>query len=452
MSTPAPARPAVQPPVHWEFAVPDEHVLDNGIRVLAYDIPGQYVVSVRTAVPFPLSAEPREVEGVATIMARMLDEGTQEHSAEEFAELLERHGIALGAAVNEAGLSVDLDVPKRRLPDALGLLRKALAEPAFPQKELERHVRTRLAEIEQERALGPQRAAREFIVIAFDPGDRASRPTAGTAETVRAVTREALTAFHAARLGPVGTTVVVAGDLADLDVPTLVGELLGSWANPGQVTPEEPVAPAFAADRVRVVVVDRPGAVQSDLMVGCPGPDRRVEGGWAAYPVLGFVVGGSPNARVDAVLREEKGYTYGIRSMFRPRRVGGLFLTSGSVRADATVESVRLLLEILGGVGDGLGEDEVRAGVDFISKTAPGRFATADAVADEAASLALEGLTTEFTTRTLDAMRALGADDLVSAWRTWVTGEWTVVVVGDASRCADGLRELGVGRVDVVPA
>jgi predicted Zn-dependent peptidase len=201
-----------------------------------------------------------------------------------------------------------------------------------------------------------------------------------------------------------------------------------------------------------VVLVDRPGAVQSELLVAVPGPDRRTDGGWAAYPVLGFVVGGAPNARVDAVLREEKGYTYGIRSAFRPRRVGGLFITSGSVRADSTVDSVRLLLEILDQARDGFGDEEVRAGVDFISKTAPGRYATADAVADEASMLALEGLTTQFTTDNLEAMRSLTPEQLAEAWRRWVTGEWTVVVVGDASTYADAIRELGVGPVSVVPA
>ena len=445
-------RPPVLPPEPWQFPVPTRATLPNGVELVLYDIPGQYVVSVRTAVPFPLSAEPAEVEGVATIMARMLDEGTAEHSAEEFAELLERKGIAIGAGVTDAGLSVDLDVPKGRLAEALDLLRRLLADPVFPQPELDRHLKTRLAEIEQERALGPQRAARQFVATIFDPGDRASRPTGGSPATVRAITREAVAEFHRGQVGPRGATVVVAGDLADLDVPALAAAGLGSWSNPHQRELPAPAAPAFAGDRARLVLVDRPGAVQSELLVGCPGPDRRADGGWAAYPVLGFVVGGSPNARVDAVLREEKGYTYGIRSAFRPRRRGGLFLTSGSVRADATVESVHLLLDILGRVGDGLAEEEVRAGVDFISKTAPGRFATADAVADEAAALSLEGLTTQFTTDNLERMRSLDPDALLTAWRQWVTGEWTVVVVGDAARWADGLRGLGLGEVVVVPA
>jgi zinc protease len=452
-STAAPVeRPSVLPPEPWVFPEPARRTLANGVGLLVYDIPGQYVVSVRTAVPFPLSVEPRGVEGVATLMSRLLDEGTAEHSPEEFAELLERKGIAFGASVSDNGLGVAFDVPKGRLGEALDLLRQSLAEPVFPQSEVERHLKTRLAEIEQERALAPQRAGREFIATHFDPSDRASRPTGGAPDTIRAMTRQDIVDFHAHHVGPLGATVVVAGDLSGLDVPALVESTLGVWRAPDQVIAPAPTAARRAPDAARVVVVDRPGSVQSELVVGWTGPDRRAEGGWAAYPVLSFVVGGSPNARIDAVLREEKGYTYGIRSGFRPSRVGGLFLTSGSVRADSTIESVRLLLDILDGAQDGFGDAEVRAGIDFMSKTAPGRFAVADAVADEAANLALEGLTTQFTTQTLDAMQQLDADTLGRAYGRYVTGEWTVVVVGDASTYAEGLRDLGIGDVSVVPA
>jgi predicted Zn-dependent peptidase len=447
-----PPEPPVQPPAAWRFPTPARHLLSNGIELVAYDIPGQYVISVRTVLPFPLSVEPREVEGVATIMARLLDEGTAEHSPEEFAELLERKGIALGASVTDGGLGVDLDVPKRRLAEALDLLRQALAEPVFPEPEVERHRKTRLAQIEQERALAPQRAAQEFISTYFDGAERASRPTAGTSASITALTRRHIVDFHTERVGPTGMTAVVAGDLSGLDVVSLAEDTLGTWRNDAHVPAPAATAPRRAADAARVVLVDRPGSVQSELLVGWAGPDRHPTTGWAAYPVLGFMVGGSPNARVDAVLREEKGYTYGIRSVFRPRRVGGLFLTSGSVRADATVESVRLLLDLLESGREGFSADEVRAGVDFISKTAPGRFATADAVADEAVTMALAGLTTDFTTQTLEAMRRLDGDQLTAAYREWVQGEWTVVVVGDARSYADGVRALGIGDVSVVPA
>ena len=443
-------RPEVSPPEPWSFPEAQRSVLVNGLGVVSYDIPGQYVISVRLAVPMSLDRELRDREGIATIMARTLDEGTARHSAEEFAELLERKGIALGAGVSELGLMVDVDVSKRHLSVALDLLRQALREPAFFANEVSRHVKIRLAEIDQERALPGQRAAIEFVATYFDADERASRPTAGTKETVSAITPQDLVAFHAANVGPAGATVVIAGDLSDLDVVAEIEGALGSWST-AAVGPTEPREAARAADATRIAFLDRPGSVQTEFYVGCPGPERSVEGGWAPYQVLGFVVGGSPNARIDSVLREEKGFTYGVRSGFRPRRRGGLFLTSGSVRADATVEALGLLLDILGKAREGFTPEETQVGVDFIGKTAPGRFATADAVADEAAALSLEGLTTEFTTANLLALADVDAATLTAAYGRFVTGDWTVVIVGDATLYADGVRDLNAGQVTVLP-
>lgn len=444
-------RPAVAPAEPYTFPAAERRSLAGGLEVVAYDVPGQYVHSVRLSVPVPLSAEPLDKEGVATIMARTLDEGTATHTSAEFALLLERRGVALGAGAADAGLSVDVDVAKRNLAYALDLLRQALTEPAFPAAEVARHVKQRLAEIEQERSVAAQRGAIELIATFFDAGERASRPTAGSKATVATITRDDVEAFHRAYLAPMGATLVIAGDLDGVDPFAEVEAALGAWAGPeGWQAPAERVAARTADDRVRIVLVDRPGSVQTEFAVACPGPDRRVDEGWAPFPVLGFVMGGSPNARVDAVLREEKGFTYGIRSVFRPRRRGGMFLTSGSVRGDATVEALQILLDILDGARDGFGAQETKQGVDYISMTAASRYATADAIADEAASLALEGLTTEFTTATLRDLATVDPARLDAAYSRFVDGRWTVVIVGDAAAHADGIRALDRGEVTVV--
>ena len=444
-------RPEVSPPEPWSFPEAQRSELANGLGVVSYDIPGQYVISVCLAVPMPLEREPRDREGIATIMARTLDEGTARHTAEEFAELLERKGIALGAGVSDAGLVVNLDVSKRHLSEALDLLSQAVREPAFPVNEVSRHVKTRVAEIDQEMAVPGQRAAIEFIATYFDANERAARPTAGGKETVSAVTSKDLVAFHAANVVPSGATVVVAGDLSDLDVVSEMEQVLGSWSG-DPVAAVEPREPTRAADASRIVFVDRPGSVQTEFYVGCPGPDHQVEGGWAPYQVLGFVVGGSPNARIDSILREDKGFTYGIRSGFRPRRRGGMFLTSGSVRADSTVEALGLLLDILDSAREGFSPEETRAGVDFIGKPAPGRNATADTIAEEAAGLALEGLTTEFTTANLLALAHVDADGLAAAYDRYVTGKWCVGIVGDAALYAEGIRSQNRAPLTIVPA
>ena len=155
-------------------------MLGNGVRVLVHDLPGQYVLSLRVVVPAALSAEPAGKEGIGAMTARLLDEGTPATRSEEFAELMERHGMVLGAGVSDGGLLVDVDVPQRHLATAAALVTEALADPAFPEDEVRRILRNRLAEIEQERASSAHRAARELARTLWHPDDRASRPTAGT--------------------------------------------------------------------------------------------------------------------------------------------------------------------------------------------------------------------------------------------------------------------------------
>jgi zinc protease len=444
------ARPDVAPPGAWAFPVPEEHLLANGLRVLVHDLPGQYVTSLRVVVPTALSEEPPGKEGVASMTARLLDEGTARHTAEEFAELMERHGMVLGAGVSDGGLLVDVDVPLRHLGTAARLLTEALAEPVFPDDEVRRLRRNRLAEIEQERASAAHRAAKELARTLWDPSSRASLPSGGTPETVAGLIREDLVEFHATALGPAGATVVVAGDLTGVDVLAVLGSTMGTWSAPRHRPAAVPVAPPPAPDADRVVVVDRPGSVQTEILVARPGPDRSTPHGWAPHPVISFVLGGSPSARVDAVLREEKGYTYGIRSTFRPRVAGGSFVTSGSVRSEVTGEAVEILLGILDGAREGFTDAELRTGVDYVAKTAPGRYATADAVADETAALALERLPLDFTTRTLREVAALTREDLDAAYRRVVTGEWTVVLVGDAATVVPGLEGRVRGPVGTV--
>ncbi|MGO1167987.1 MAG: M16 family metallopeptidase [Janibacter sp.] len=449
MSTPTVPRPEVAAPGEWSFPQPRELTLPNGITALVHDVPGQYVISVRLTVPVALRFEPEATEGVAWVMARLLDEGTRTHTQRELSELLERRGIALGAGMSEAQLGLDLDVPQRFLGEALELLTECVAEPVFDEAEVSRIVRTRLAEIEQERASAGRRAFKEWAATYYDPSVRASRAGGGTAQSVAAITRADVVDFHAEHVHPDGATVVVAGDLTGVDVEALLSTTLGGWRTAGRSRPVDRTPAPRAADAARVVLVDRPGSVQSEVLIGGPGPDRR--DGWAPFPVLAYVLGGAPNARIDQVLREDKGYTYGIRSGFRPRQVGSAFTVAGSVRADSTVDSLRLLQEILAGAAAGFSEEETRAGVDFMTLTAPGRYDTADAIADETAGLAGDALPLTFTSDVIAAMRQLTPADLDTAWREGVTPEWTIVVVGDASLYREGVEELGLGPVSVVP-
>lgn len=439
-------RPAVRPPAAWAFPEPRSAQLPNGLRLLCVDLPGQHVLSLRVALRAPVSHEAAGAEGATVLMVRALDEGTLRHTDEELADLLERHGIAWGAGAGERGVHLGAEVTARHLGVALELLTECLGEPTFPEQQVARMVRHRLTDIAHDRADPGARASLEFIATYFDPRDRPHLPLGGTPASVAGLTPGHLRERHAV-LGPEGGTVVLVGDLSTLDDPVaLVASTLGGWT--GAAAAPGPPGPARRAqDAGGVVVVPQPGLAQTELYLGRPGPDRRTPHGWGTYQALGMVLGGAPHARIDQVLREQRGYTYGIRAGFRPRSVGGLCVVGGSVRADATVPAVEELLEILDTPGADLTDREVREAADFLAMTAPGRYLTADAVADEIVSLVSDGLEPQTVTRTLADLQGLTVERVAAAWEEVRTGPgWTLVAVGDPDQL-QGLSEVGLGPV-----
>ena len=359
--------------------------------------------------------------------------------------------------MSDSGLGVDVDVAKRNLGYALDLLRQTLTEPAFPQDQVERHVQG-AAGRDRAGALGRRPARRAGVLGDLLRPVQPERPADGRdgRDGRCGHPRATSSSFHAtASSRPPRRRSSSQATCIGLDVVAEVEGALGAWSD-ARATSSSPVHGSRCprpSDRARVVVVDRPGSVQTEILVGCPGPDRHVEGGWAPYPVLGFVVGGSPTARVDAVLREEKGYTYGIRCRVPAAPQGRPVPHVGQrpVR-DVTVESVGPAhRHPRRGAGRASRPEETRRGADFIAKTAPGRYATADAIADEAAGLVYDGLTTEFTTALNAEIRDIDHERLGTAYRRFVDGQLDRRPGRRRGRFVDGVRGLGRGDVTVVP-
>ena len=129
-------RPELAPPGVWSFPTPSRTRLDNGLETVVFQLPGQHVVSAHLVLDIPLNAEDRSIEGVATMCARVLDEGSRQHDGEEFAELLETEGAGFGIEVALAGLQAILDVPVSHLDRALELFAEAVREPSLSERDV----------------------------------------------------------------------------------------------------------------------------------------------------------------------------------------------------------------------------------------------------------------------------------------------------------------------------
>ncbi|MGI8456577.1 MAG: M16 family metallopeptidase [Propionibacteriaceae bacterium] len=438
--------PELGPPGSWSFPTPRHARLDNGIDVVVHQLPGQYVITAHLIVDTPLNAEPRALEGVATICARALDEGSVAHPGAEFAELLETEGASFGVDVSLAGFQTILDVPVTRLEPALHLFAEAMTRPAFARGDVDRHVQLRLAQIEQARANSAQTAAIAFRNAVFAPEGRAARMTGGEAETVAEVDAAAVRTFYDQAIGPRGTTLVLAGDFPTDPVPAAAAAL-GRWTNDAQQTVAY-VPPAAAGRRARII--DRPGSVQSDLRLGGFGIDRA-DPRWADLTVASYAMGGAFLSRLNAVLREERGYTYGVQLQSTPQRSGGSFAVQGSFRSEVTVAALQEALQLLRVDGCPFTEVEVQQAQTYFAGVSPLRYATADGVADQAATQRLLRLPEDYVDANLAALDAVTPESATAAYRSLVDVDaLTLVLVGDASVLAEPVRALGFGDLEVV--
>ena len=441
----SPPQPPVGPPGAWSFPTPERGRLSNGISTVIYRLPGQHVVAAHLVLDLPLSAEDRDLEGVATICARALDEGSRQHAGEEFAELMETEGAGFGVELTLAGSQALLDVPASRLDRALELFAEAVSEPALGDDDVRRHVTLRLAEIEQARANSSQAATQAFRGVVFDGASRASRMNGGEAATVAAVTAEAVRDFHARHYGPAGATLVLAGDFAE-DPLALAERRLGGWTNDAQQRVEH-TTPARGARRT--VLLDRPGAVQADLRLGGYSVDRQ-DPRWADITVASYVMGGAFLSRLNAVLREDLGYTYGVRMQFGPLRSAGSFAVQGSFRTEVMADALTVASGLLDVSERPFTRSEVTEAVDYFVGVSPLRYATADGVADQAGTQVLAGLGDDHVDRSLAALRQVTPESATAAYRELVDlDDLSLVVVGDADVMAEPLRAAGFPDLEV---
>ena len=416
--------------------------------MLGYHCPGQYVAAAVLVFDVPLSVEPPALEGVAGLAGRCLSRGAGDLDAEQFADALAACGADLDAGASPDSFAVRLSVPVGSLTQGLGLLAQAVTAPRLEQAEVEHERRLRLEEIDQASAYAQHVAVEQLNAALFGPA-RAARPAGGTPATVAAVSTADLGRYVDAYLVPGRATLVLAGDLAGAEHLDAVGQAFGSWsAGPG-----EPVVstPPVAAAEPRVVVVDWPDAAQATIRVAGSGISRA-DARWAPLFVANHAVGGGFSSRINTVLRERKGLTYGASSALDTSRGTGLVTVGTAVRPDAAVEAVDDIVTLLAEAAGTLTAEEVETGSRAVTQSAALGFERADSVAGRVELMLSQALPLSHVDDNLAALRQVRPETANAAWSSVVrSDQLTVVVVGDAAALVAPLEEWGYGQVEVTP-
>jgi len=443
-------RPTPGEPRPYDFPDVERSRLANGLALVVADLPGRPLVSATLVLRNGAVDEPDADGGATVLAARSLTEGTETHDAVALIEATERLGASIHAEAGWDAMSIGVDVPAARLAPALELLAEVALTPTFPEAEVERLRDERLNDLLQAEADPRRRADEAFAATIYSAGSAYRRPSGGTKETVAGLDASRLRAAYQRGLDPSRATLVVGGDLGGLDVAAIAERLLGSWgARFGAESRGTIVAESAVRERF-VRVLHRPGSVQTEIRIGHVGVPRRIPD-FHALSVMGAILGGLFNSRLNTKLREEKGYTYGAGAGFDLRRGAGPFAARAAVNTEVTVPAILDTMAELERIGsEPVTDDELRLARDFLIGVFPLRFETAGAIVGALAGLAIHDLPHDELAHYRAGIEAVTIEDVQTAAATHVRpGAAAIVLVGDVDAFGTELEAAGLGPIVV---
>lgn len=450
MSPASALRPAASAPRPYRFPDFTRHALGNGLTVWLVPLPGRELVSAHLLFDAGAAAEDEAHAGVAALTAHLLVTGTASLDAAAFAEATERLGIEVSSESSWDFARAAIQALPAFFDEGLGLLAEMVRAPRFDPVEFERLKAERLADILQARAEPGRLADEMYLRTLYRPGTPYGRLSAGTPETVGPLTLADATAHHATHYQPGTAHLIVAGAIEPDAVLRAAEARFGDWsgAGPGH----RALSPTAVGGR-RVVLVDRPGSVQSELRVGLPGIDRYDPRFFTAT-VMTALLGGIFNSRLNLRLREQLGYTYGASAGLDIRRSAGPITARAAVQTEVTTPALTELLAQLDRMRtDEAGMEELREAKDFLIGVFPLRFETTGGVSAAIEPLAIYGLPDDYwhTYRAnLDAVTP--ADARRAATELIDPQQLLCLVVGDAATIREPLEKAGIGPVELADA
>ena len=384
----------------------------------------------------------------------MLDEGTDYLTSLEISEELEMLGAVLTTGSNLDTSNVTLNALTENLEPSLELFADVILNPSFPQSELDRLKQEQLARIQREQTTPIAMAQRVFpkLIYGADHAYGQGLTGSGTLDSVRNLQRNDLVDFVRAWFKPNNATLIVVGD-TDLDtlVP-LLEEQFADW-QPGNV-PAKNVSDVAHQQESKIFLIDRPDSLQSVIYAGhiAPAVEDETE---IAIGTMNNILGGSFTSRINMNLREDKGWSYGSRTIMIPTNNQRPFFVQAPVQTDRTADSMQEVInELRGFIGEAPPtRDEVQKAQDSQSLRLAGRWETNNAVSGSLREIVRFGYEDDYFDRYADRVRSLNIEDVAEAAREVVTPENLVwLVVGDRNQVEADIKALGIADIEILDA
>jgi zinc protease len=438
-------KPGVASALH--LPVPEKFKLANGLTVLYNERPGLPLVAANLVLHAGSGVNPVDRPGLASMTARMLQQGTTTRSALQIADRAADLGATLNSGAGTDTTAISTRSLSRNFPEALELLADVALHPTFPQSEIERVRSERLTSIVQEKDEPFSLAFRVLTASLYGPRHSYGYPDSGTTESVKAISRDDLQHFWQQNYFPDDAALVVMGNIKLAALKPLLEKQFGAW-KAGRPAPAVLGSPATTD--AKVILVDRPGAPQTTLACFTMGLARSTPD-YAPVEVMNTDLGGLFSSRINMNLREAHGYTYGAFSFFMYHRAPGPFIAGSDVRTDVTAPATTELFNELRRMRDTqMTPAEMILSKDNISRSLPGRFERGTDAAAAFAELFTYDLPLDFYSTLPERINAVTAEQAQAIAQKYIVPEKMIVLaVGDRAKIEEEMKKLNLGKMEV---
>jgi zinc protease len=428
--------------------------LANGIKVVLaerHEIP---LVNFWLVLDAGYAADQAVLAGTAQAATALLTQGTKTRTALQISDEQGMLGAQLGAFSNLDVSVVRLSALKAKLDPSMALYADVILNPTFPQADFARQQKLQIAAIQREKVTGVAMGMRVLPALLYGKGHSYGNPMtgSGTEESVAKITREDLEKFHQTWFRPNNGTLVVVGDTTMAEITPRLEKLFAGWTK--REIPAKNISRVQYPDKPVVYIMDRPGALQSDIMVGQVAPPRN-NPDQITFETMNTIFGSDFGARINMNLREDKHWSYGAVSVLMGARGQQPYLAYAPVQTDKTKES----LEELSKEFHGIVKDrpptaaELQRAQNSMTLKLPGSRETIDAVGESILDQVQYALPDDYYETYAKKVRSLTVPAVTDAAKSTLRPDSLVwVVVGDRAKIEADIRQLGLGEVKFLDA